>query len=538
MGQTIKFDLIGGFNTEESNAWNMQKSLNWYVSTSEKGRNNTALLPTAGVTLHSNLTGYSFTGPFITDAHSNVWTVARFETGVSKDFGYSFAKLDYKGVAPTVYSNYTFGNTVTAGADLGYNLTQDALNLYLVAAASNIDTTTPETAANIILTADKRDPTNTLARILTPVGIRSSDIAYMDGWIVVNHIPSWGNYKAQDSNLGIFFVGAAQGNTTTIGSKYDYMYIQTDYVKRIMPNNGYLYLFGDQHYEIWYNTGNQDFPFEPVKEATQGVGLARHWLITQHLDTIYFVGKVRNDSLGVYALKGLELSKVSTQAIDNALRTRFADSGSGNNWRSCGMFTEVYNNNTFLYLASAGLTMLVYNLTTGLWHEDENSSTLQVAFGDSVAFDEPYIRCGLTSIDYGDLDTATSILAMANYQSSINLSNGVIARERISPHIASDDPYLYHNRVRIDLQFPTKVPNDANIDSNIILYSSDDDGKTWNSHGMKSINRRAYGNVSGDKRLEWFRLGRSEDRVYKLWTNANAQITITGAWLEAESGYR
>lgn len=527
MGKTIKFPLIGSSKKEESNAWNMQETYNWFEATTSDGRSQNALVPTPGTDILTNTGSSTINGPFISVGGFGI--CAPLVTYDGANTTYELATIS--SIPGTPVTNYSAATSFyVTDTPQNCSITADAQNIYMVVGGGSATSTANSNL--FVLQNVTTTPTANLVSFSNT--LKPDDIEYLDGWLVMNHL---------GLPRGLFSVAIANGiGTTGFNTKFDYMSQPGDYVKRIKGNNGYLYLFGDTHYEIWYNTGNQDFPFEPIKEATQAIGLAGRDLITTYLDSIYFVGITDSFQYGVYQLKGLELTRISTPDIDSILNRDTRAFG----YKTNGMYIEEYYGHVFVHVVYSDAVpyQLVYDITTGKWHQEGHLTASGSTYGlyvDGIGYaaNKMVLAPFYTSQSTYGLYQTNKYASRSTVWESSSLTRGQFDRYRISPHISGEDGYLYHNRVRIDYQAPTIITNDANLYfANIELFSSDNDGKTWNSHGNKNINQRAYGNISGDKRLEWFRLGRSDDRIYKIVTNSTIPITITGAWLEAEPGYR
>jgi hypothetical protein len=363
----------------------------------------------------------------------------------------------------------------------------------------------------------------------------------MDGYLLINHVP----VVAHDPMRGTFYANFVNINLacSVVFHDIDYakMYYMSDTVMRILPAGGYLYVFGQKHFEVWYNAGNETFPFEPIKEATKEVGLVHPRAICKYADSLMMLGETHGGK-GIYLLNGTQIKKVSTPAIDAYLdKYAFSMGQSKNNNASL----EIKYYGAYAYAESGHIffsfrivdtnghgTTLVYDQTTDTWHERNCLDT-----DDTANAIVPIT----TALGVG----GRVLLGVQNtsniYQYDANKCtdgfDGVetpIERYRVTQHITGQDHHIFHNRFRLDIE-PTQANN---VDANIWLSHSDNDGKTWVADGHKSFSNIAYGNISGDKRLEWFRLGRSDDRIYKIWTNANTPVYIAGGYADVEIGTR
>lgn len=281
-----------------------------------------------------------------------------------------------------------------------------------------------------------------------------------------------------------------------------------DLVGHLVVQAGIL-LFGTLTCELWVNTGAADFPFERSRGSGFQVGLMAAASLKLVDNGPMWIGRDKSGSGIVYRLIGGQPSRVSNQAVEQALQSSTA-------------LTEArawcYQDKglTFYAINAPGLTSTwVYEISTGAWAERNDIDSLGqymagrvtgslFAFGKHLAGDaagKVYEWSETTYTNAGD----------------------VLIRERTSPHEAVP------GRVRqFFSQFYADVTTGGaaqSIDPMVELSYSDDAGKSWSNPLLRSLGKA--GEILA--RLLWTRLGASRDRVWKIKCSANAPFSIVDA---------
>lgn len=136
----------------------------------------------------------------------------------------------------------------------------------------------------------------------------TSIVTYQDGYFIIGENVSQNFYLSGLNSTDFDWTAVAQAE----GSH--------DNNIKIVSYNRDLWIFGRDSIEIWNNTGNADFAFERNNNA-----FIEHGCIAQHSvakinDEVFWLGKDRNGSSVVYRSRGFNPERVSTHAIENALK--------------------------------------------------------------------------------------------------------------------------------------------------------------------------------------------------------------------------
>lgn len=190
-----------------------------------------------------------------------------------------------------------------------------------------------------------------------PVAYPDSDVgspncvAYIGGYFIFSY-----------GNAGLLASGL---NTTTINA-LDYATAESvpDGVTRIIQFSDTLVTFGPQSIEIWRNTGEAEgFPLSRLAAVPRG--LAAPGAVAGHeagfANTVIFCG----DDCICYRLEGANLSRVSTHEIERLIQS-VADKSA--------LSASVYmHSGHACWALSCDEWTIVYDVTTGFWHERESA---------------------------------------------------------------------------------------------------------------------------------------------------------------------
>jgi hypothetical protein len=139
----------------------------------------------------------------------------------------------------------------------------------------------------------------------------------------------------------------------------------TDEVRTLAVSHREIWLLGSRSTEVWYDSGDADFPFAPIVGATLDVGIAAPWSAVVLDNTLFWVGA---DSRGVgivYRANGYTPARISTHALETAL-TRLG--------RLDDLYAYAYqeDGHTYYVLYDNALRLpktWVYDCATQMWHE-------------------------------------------------------------------------------------------------------------------------------------------------------------------------
>jgi len=280
-----------------------------------------------------------------------------------------------------------------------------------------------------------------------------------------------------------------------------------------------LYVFNERTTEIFFNSGNADFPFERMEGAFLEVGCAARFSIAKTKDHVFFISQDNEGSGVVYKARGANMERISNHAIEQTL----ASYGDISEARA---YVYQAEGSSFYVLNFVGAnTTWVYDITTGMWHErtytNNGVQERDRGYSHAFAYSEHLV---------GDHESGSIYKMSRDYFSD----NGEeIVCFRTLPHLSASGKRIRYNSLEIDMQNGTGIDGlGQGVDPKAMLTFSSDGGYTFGTELWADIGRIG----TTKSRVKWFRLGHAYDRVFKLQIADPVRRVIIGANFEAVVG--
>lgn len=277
-----------------------------------------------------------------------------------------------------------------------------------------------------------------------------------------------------------------------------------------------LWLFGSDTTEIWYNSGNATFAFEPVNGsgASMQFGLGAQYSLVQLDNTLFWLG---NDGV-VYIANGYQPQAVSTPPINRLIRQKgdFSDSTA---------FAYTQDGHKFYCLNLPDEPTLCYDVTTGLWHERADWDGVGGVFTRWRPEVGVYVYGKNLVGDYQngkvyqvDPDTFT-------------YGGDPIVRRMTTPPITNNLDDAFIGSILVDFQAGVGLTTGQGSDPQAVFDWSDDGGYTWSNPLIRPIGKKGeYGAFTIVRRLGALQKG----RVFGCTVSDPIRLTVMGAYMEAE----
>lgn len=290
-----------------------------------------------------------------------------------------------------------------------------------------------------------------------------------------------------------------------------------DLLLSLLVDHREIWLFGENTTEVFFNSGNTDFPFERIPGAFIEQGCAAKFSPAKLDNSVVWLAKDERGQGTVQKANGYAPVRISTYAVEfdiaQMAKTSRIDDAIAFSYTQEGHSFYVLN------FPTAGKTW-VFDAAENLWHrrcyrnpitnaKEQIRAQTQMQFaGKTIVGD----RTGGQLYIY-DLDTYSD--------------NGVaIPRIRITPHIVDPDNKMqFFFYLEVDIEAGVGTENGTGIDPQGVLRWSDDGGKTWSPEM-----RRSLGKVGEYRRRCRFpKLGKARDRVYEFTITDPVKVVIVGA---------
>lgn len=324
-------------------------------------------------------------------------------------------------------------------------------------------------------------------------------VCFIDGFFVVN----------QPSSKR-FFLSALNDGLTWDALDFASAEADPDNLLAVVSDHRELWLFGEKTIEIWTNTGAAPFPFERISGAYLTKGTVSPKSIASIDNTLMWLG---NDFV-VYRADGYAPVRVSTHEMENLI-ARLADKATAR------AFSYTQEGHSFYCLTLPGITTMVYDASTGIWHERVSDGR-----DDWLAFD------GTDAYGGAVVGSAADGKVAFLDQAAFTEMGGIMRRSIITPGIWADGQRGTMSRLMWDFETGVGLTAGQGSDPTVMLSYSNDSGRTWSSERRASIGK--IGEYR--KRAQWWRLGQFRDRRFKITLSDAVQARSIGLYGDVEPG--
>jgi len=293
-----------------------------------------------------------------------------------------------------------------------------------------------------------------------------------------------------------------------------------DALRSILVSGSQLYLFGEESFEIWQNTGTGigGNPFERINSAGDKFGSISPWGPISFEGEVFFVGGSPDGGVTAYQMNGFTPQRISTHGEES----QWAAAGLGPNCRSYGYREEGHS----YWMINFGAETWGYDLTTRLWHKRMK--------WNGTTFDPYETDC---HIYVDSWQTGMHLTGGAQsgvlYQSSMNLysNNGAdVAWRRVTPYnYDGAGCRIYFGRQKLEMETGTTSSGTEPV---ITREYSDDRGTTWVNPQTAGIG--ATGNKS--RRVFWPIGGSSYDRIWRFTGITQFKVALVNLMAEIDVG--
>jgi hypothetical protein len=321
----------------------------------------------------------------------------------------------------------------------------------------------------------------------------ASSVAFMDGYFAFS----------DPVDVNRWFLSALFDPTNFDALDFAYSDALPNAIIRIIGHRGEFWMMGLAGHEVWYDSGNADFPFRRRPGAVIRKGVSSAVSIAQGDGSVWWVGL---DGI-IYRSNGYLPDRISTHAVEAIL----AKQPGGANGVQRGLF-YVQDGHSF-YSATFGERTFVYDAATQAWAERSSSTDGASAWRANCAASMP------------------SFLALGDSQSGKLFAPqmGDAAEDGIAVIRSATLPPLYAATrrafcARAELEMQTPLYTD-----DVTLEWSDDGGVTWGP--SRTLLPTTV--VSPRRRVYTTRLGSFRQRVFRVSSTASFSLYAVDADISA-----
>jgi hypothetical protein len=194
--------------------------------------------------------------------------------------------------------------------------------------------------------------TDTFAQITDPDFPGAVTVGYLDGYFVFNEPNSqrvWVTALLDGTSIDPLDFASAEGSPDGLVS--------------LIIDHREAWLFGTNSVEVWYNSGEADFPLSRIQGAYNEIGCIAPYSVAKMDNSVFWLGADARGQGIVYRAQGYQGVRVSTHAVEYAIQQY------GNLADATG-YTYQQDGHTFYVLNFTDAdTTWVYDAATGAWHE-------------------------------------------------------------------------------------------------------------------------------------------------------------------------
>ena len=350
--------------------------------------------------------------------------------------------------------------------------------------------------------------TNVFAQITDSDFPGAVTVSYLDGYFVFNEPNSqkiWVTALLDGTSVDPLDFASAEGSP--------------DGVVGIIADHREIWVFGTNSVEVWYDSGNADFPLSRIQGAFNELGCAAPYSIAKMDNGLFWLGKDARGQGIVYRANGYTGQRISTHAVEWQIQ-QYADMSD-----AIGYTYQQDGHSFYVLIFPQADRTWVYDVATQAWHEragfangefTRHRSNCQAFFqGDVLVGD--YQNANVYSFDLDDFSDNGSIQKWL--RSWRALPTGQNNLKRTAQH-----------SLQLDLETGVGLNLGQGSDPQVMLRWSDDGGHTWSNEHWVSIGK--IGEFY--RRAIWRRLGMTmkiRDRVYEVSGTDPVKIAIVGAEL-------
>lgn len=399
--------------------------------------------------------------------------------------------------------------------------------------------------------------------------VRRIESEYFEGSINVAFLDGYFIFVKPDSNK--FYISNLYDGSVFDGTMFAFVESTPSDITGMITSGKTIWFFSEQGTELYYDSGNEYFPIEPVPGSFTEHGCKQPETIAKINGLVLWVGQDKRGTAVVWMSSGGEPSRKSTPPIEREMQ-RLISAGS-----YASAYTYSQNGSDFYVINFTGSnSTFVYDIKNDLWHERASQAVYEANgwFGDP---DEDGLSRNrvemLTQFNGTHVGTDFATPAVYSLSTTEYTDDGApIPRIRVSPHFSEGLKYCFWRSIQLDMETgigapayyqpamnsvalldefmtnwtttdlvngytgvglaePKTFPVVTTVEE-VTLYTSDDGGHTFTSGLTVPIGKKP----NYKTRVVWRRLGKARDRVIKIKAQGNIPITLLGLEALIEGG--
>ncbi|MGM0614767.1 MAG: packaged DNA stabilization protein [Pseudomonadota bacterium] len=326
----------------------------------------------------------------------------------------------------------------------------------------------------------------------------ANTVTYQDGYFIFNR-----------AGTGQFFLSELL-NVTFDPLAYATAEGAPDDTLAVLSDHRELWVFGEHSIEVWYNSGDPDFPFERMQGAFIERGIAAPHSAAKMDNSVFWLG----DDGVIYRASGYQPQRISTHAVEYSILD--ADNA------DAFAYTYTEEGHVFYVLTFPSIQKTwCFDVATGLWHERAHSE-----------WGRHHGNCYANAYGHHLIgDWQNGLIYMLD-MNALDDAGDEIRRHAVSPPLSARRQRMNIFSLELDMGSGIGLAHGQGENPQAMLRWSDDGGNTWSHEYWSSIGRMGKYLT----RVIWRRLGSCRQRQFEIVITDPVPVVILGAFLEVDYG--
>jgi len=314
-----------------------------------------------------------------------------------------------------------------------------------------------------------------------------------------------------------FFISADEDPTSWASLDFASAENNPDDINAHATTESDLYLLGANTCQVFYFSGNIDFPYDPYPNGTLEIGVEAPHSLAQFVGGLVWLASDKDGDAYVVHVNGLTGQPISTPEIDWQIsQLAIRNDAIGSIYRQSGRTFYV------LTFPSADKTFCFDLTPDGRdWHERKSFGIgrwrvagIGYLSGNVIAGD--YDNAKIYKMDFDTFDE----------------DGAVLERIRVAPVIHKTRKIMTFWEVIVELKVGVGLTTGQGSDPQIMLRYSDDGGNTWSSELWEPLGKKGEYLTE----VKWEQLGDSKERIFEVKVTDAVEVEILGAYADITLG--
>lgn len=330
----------------------------------------------------------------------------------------------------------------------------------------------------------------------------ATHVTYLDGYFIVN--------TGSDDR---FFISGLEDPTAWAALDFGTAESDPDNILALISNHRDLYLLGRQTTEVYFNSGNLDFPFEVYPNGVMEWGIMAPHSLARVQGQIFFLARTEGGGPLVVHVSGFQGRVISTWQLGDVMR------GFSSLVDATGIAYEIGNNSFYELTFPAGNRTFVYHLEQNTWHELESYDIGRHRVATYGFFNNRHLAGDYTNGNLYELDYDT-----------FTENGAVLRRSRRTQVFHRDRLRMQVHELEVEFEPGVGLTSGQGSDPQAMLRYSHDGGRTWSAELWRPIGKKGkYLN-----RSVWRQLGVARQFVFELAVSDPVKVAVVSGYLDLE----